>query len=159
MAGCLKEKTSDYYDHVCKAANTVWVQLGSGLTENAYRNALAVELEDIIHQCDIQFTVCKEVPIPIYYKNKMITVGRVDLFVKCIDKIWKNNDVIIMLELKYGSCTTATMTQAKEQLAAYMRHFTPNLSEKGIDIGLVVFFPKTVSAEEARMPTIAAIQL
>jgi GxxExxY protein len=69
------EGTEDLAERVIGAAIEVHREVGPGLPESVYRNALSHELtlRGIPHVC--------EAPVPIYYKGKLVGEGRMDILV------------------------------------------------------------------------------
>src|SRR5688500_10042270 len=66
------EDTETFAQRVIGAMIEVHRELGPGLPEVAYRNAVARELE-------LQGIPClREVPVPIRYKGRLVAEGRID---------------------------------------------------------------------------------
>lgn len=109
--------------YIESAAARVWRELGAGHDEAIYRTALALALSEE------QLLVKEEVPIPVYFGETCVGVGRADIVVYAK----------MVLELK----TTASLNDAhRAQLQAYLRglHVARgaliNFPSKGGDLSL-----------------------
>lgn len=118
--------------------NEVYGNLGSGLRENIYQNALLVHLRE----CHIRYS--NEVPIPIVYRGITIGEGRLDILV---DYGTSNNDdepSLVPIELK------AVIQPPKKpeitQLRNYMRYFQGDKMKAG----LLINFPQPDSKGDCR---------
>jgi GxxExxY protein len=69
------EATEELATLVIGAAIEVHKHLGPGLPETVYRNALAHEFELR------KIPYGREVPVPVYYKGRLVGEGRIDLLV------------------------------------------------------------------------------
>src|SRR5205814_1480506 len=94
--------TEDLAERVIGAAIEVHKEVGPGLPESVYRNALSHELtlRGIAHVC--------EAPVPTLYKGKLVGEGRMDILVA---------DCLIV-ELKCVDCLTAVH---RAQAIAYLQ--------------------------------------
>ena len=108
------------------AVQDVREELGLGLTEAIYRNALAIELRNPCHG----YTVSCEVPVPVEYAGEVIGMIRADI-------VAHDNGASRIIELKVAAkITEAHMTQANAYLAravagssAYVINFGPVQTE------------------------------
>lgn len=94
---------------VIGAAIEVHRELGPGLPEIAYQEALSHELtlRGIPHQC--------EVPVPIYYKGKKVADGKVDMLIE--KRLIIENKVVEVLNPVHRAQTIAYLQATKLQLA------------------------------------------
>jgi GxxExxY protein len=75
--GGLKDCEDGLVDRVLTAATTVHAQLGPGLLESVYEQALLLEL------ADVGITVRRQVEIPVHYRGRNLGVGfRADMIVE-----------------------------------------------------------------------------
>lgn len=96
----------DQFEKVLKiAVESVQQELGLGLTEAIYRNALAIKMRFV------GYTTSMEVPVPVLYGGETVGVIRADLV--SYDRDGKHH----VIELKVAAkITTAHVTQAKAYL-------------------------------------------
>ena len=103
---------------IIQAAYRVHNALGAGFLERVYHNAMLIELRDMCLQVE------SELPIPVFYKNRLVGDYNADLFVE--------NCVIV--ELK-----------AVEQLhTAHEVQLVNYLTGTKVDIGLLINFGTSV---------------
>ena len=117
----LDQETEDLAQRIIGAAIEVHEQLGAGLPESVYRNALSHELNlrGIGHQT--------EFPVPVFYKGLEVGLGRIDILV----------EGRIVLELKAVECLTdlhraqcvAYLQATKLQLALLINFNVPLLKD------------------------------
>jgi GxxExxY protein len=115
------EATEELAKRTIGTAIEVHKHLGAGLPETVYRNALAheFELRGLPYQT--------EVPVPVYYKGKLVGEGRLDILV----------DGVLIIELKVVESLTDTH---RAQVIAY-------LQATGLQLGLLINYNVTVLRE------------
>lgn len=98
-----KDKRDPLTYEIIGGAIEVHKALGPGLLENAYEQCLAIELSDR------GLEVCRQVPVPVFFKGRQIDLAyRMDMLV---------NDLVV-LELK---AVEKLMPVHEVQLMTYMR--------------------------------------
>lgn len=108
-------------DSIRSSAEEVFRELGPGYLERAYHNAILVELREKGISYDT------EVPVPIRYKDHIITMSRCDVVV----------EKTIIVELKSISKSYFTSTdQESIQLRRYLK-------DTNLEHGILINFPKT----------------
>ena len=104
FTGSLDNETENLANSIIGAAIEVHKELGPGLLESAYRQALSYELElrNIPHQCEV---IC-----PIIYKRKEIEQGfRIDILVeekiilelKAVEKLISKHQAQLLTHMKF----------------------------------------------------------
>lgn len=109
MASTPGERGETFQDKLEKIVTDMCTELGTGLTEAIYRNALATELQKISGSL---FVVATEVAVPIIYKKQTVGSLRADITLST------PQGVVAIIELKV--CAKLTDTHV-EQCKAYMR--------------------------------------
>ncbi|AGM11486.1 PD-(D/E)XK nuclease [Halogranum tailed virus 1] len=109
------------YEEIEESAERVFEELGSGLSERAYHNAMETELS---HR-GVEFS--SESNFSIMYRGKPIAYRRPDLVVG------HNDDVLIIVELKAGS------KAGMEQLRSYLNLGAED-ANLDVDGGMLICF-------------------
>jgi len=114
-------KYSELSEKIISAAFNVHKELGQGFLEKVYKNALAIELEEMGIKCQLK------VPLTVKYHNRVVGEYYADIVVE--DKI--------VLELKAAS----ELNQSHEvQLVNYLKAIE-------INVGLLINFGKSVKVK------------
>jgi GxxExxY protein len=100
-------------------AEEVLAELGPGHTESVYHNAMKIGLQDEGYPYE------SERDLPITFRGRYVGTVRADIIV----------DKWIVIELKAGTGSDTTVSDATEQCMCYMK-------ETKISTGIVVVFPK-----------------
>ena len=135
MSGDREEDEAQVAFEACleRSVHRVQSELGLGLTEAIYRNALAIELRNYGHQ------VSMEVPVPVWFEEEVIGTIRADLVVTESMKHPHGTRVSRVIELKKAAkITMAHATQAK----AYLKR-----SPKGSTAHVINFGPEDVGLQ------------
>ena len=111
------------------AVTQVEKELGFGLSEAIYRNALAIELRAL----NTSTSVSPEVHIPVTFLKEVIGTLRADLVVRHLPEDGAKTDAVRIIELKVAAkITDAHVAQAKAYLdrspkgsTAYVINFAP----------------------------------
>lgn len=117
--------------------NEVYRNLGPGLRENIYQNALLVHLREL----NIRYS--NEVPIPIVYRGVTIGEGRLDVLVQ-YDNDNDNEPNLVPIELK--AVIQPPRKPEIAQLCNYLRYY----EREKMKVGLLVNFPQPDSKGQCR---------
>ena len=118
------QQTETLQDKLENIVADMCVELGTGLTEAIYRNAMAAALQKVCHPV---FVVATEVTVPVVYKKQTVGALRADI---CLNQMHPPG-VGVVIELKVASKITEAHI---DQCRAYMRRVTPGC------IGFVINF-------------------
>jgi GxxExxY protein len=117
--------------------NEVYRNLGPGLRENIYQNAL------LVHLRELNLRYSNEVPIPIVYRGVTIGEGRLDVLVHYEDQE-PNEPNLVPMELK------AVIGPPRKPEIAQLRNYLRYYERERTKAGLLVNFPQPDSKGQCR---------